>query len=130
MTYQPPCSSPENDPNDWFISKSGTQYPDDPLEGNTPEAVVAAKAADVERVGRALTEAEERRAENRVADEALRIQLRRRRHAQEACFGCYVRTQCLDKALENEELHGTWGGYTEEQLKEIRQEIARRKSKQ
>lgn len=39
MTYQKPCASQENDPDDWFIGKDGRQYPDEELE---PEAEKAA----------------------------------------------------------------------------------------
>ena len=54
--------------------------------------------------------------------------LRRRRHAREACrMDCPVRVACLDRAMTNNEQYGTWGGYYEEEIKEIRAEIMRRK---
>lgn len=127
MTYVRPCQEPENDPDDWFISRDGKQYPDDdfltedevrgitksvlPIQGETAEE-------HRDRVDRALNVAE--------ADRKRRA-LTARRHAKEACFGCYFRTQCLDRALNEEQMHGTWGGYYEEELREIRREISRRK---
>lgn len=122
------CSDPANDPNDWFISKDGKQYADDefltaaeragleksvlPIEGESAEDHQA-------RVDKAIYQAESAR---------KRANLQRRRHAKEACqTGCYFRTQCLDQALNNNEVHGTWGGYYEEELRAIRIEIARRK---
>lgn len=40
------------------------------------------------------------------------------------CTACPVRTECLDHALEQREMHGVWGGTTE---RERRQMIARRR---
>lgn len=91
MTYQTPCQNPDNDPNDWFIGRDGKQYPDDPFD--TEEQSEAA---------------------------AKREALIRRRRARAACYECYFRMQCLDIALEDHESHGTWGGYYEEELRQIR----------
>lgn len=123
MTYQPPCKTNSDD---WFLSKDGKQYVDDdflteaevksitrsvlPLEDETTE-----KYRD--RVDTAIKVAE--------ADRKRRA-LQRRRHAKEACHECYFRTQCLDQALTQDQQHGTWGGYYEEELREIRREKARR----
>jgi len=128
MTYQTPCSSPDNDPNHWFISRDGKQYPDDdflteeevrgivksvlPIEGESDEdhllrADAALSVATAERRRRALS---------------------LRRKAKDKCHtDCYFRTACLDRALSEHQDHGTWGGYFEEELREIRKEIARRK---
>lgn len=125
-----PCNDPEKNPDDWFISRDGKQYPDDefltedeirgitksvlPIQGETPEE-------HRDRVDRALNHAE---------SERKRRALAARRHAKEDCFGCPIRTQCLGRALEEEQAHGTWGGYYEEELREIRREISRRKRRQ
>lgn len=119
MTYQTPCRQPENDSNDWFLSKDGKQYPDEPLIENLESFV-----AD------AIANGDERPEEKIIAtatQDALKDALRRRRHAREKCHECYFRMDCLDKALRGDEMHGTWGGYYEEELREIRKEIARRK---
>lgn len=125
MTNQMPCRQPENDPDDWFISKDGKQYADDPL---ITEDEVMAHLAQVDPDGtRSLEEIE--RVWDRLEGDAKRKALQRRRHAREKCHQCPVRTHCLGLALESEMTHGTWGGYYEEELREIRKEIARRKRK-
>lgn len=122
-----PCSASGIDPDDWFIGRDGKQYPDDeflteaerrgisrsvlPIGGETAEA-------HQERVDRALRAAEADR---------RRAALQRRRKAREACYSCPLRGECLDQALREEQNHGTWGGYYEEELREIRREISRRK---
>jgi hypothetical protein len=128
MTYQSPCSSPDTDSNDWFISRDGKQYPDDdflsegeisgltksvlPIEGETAEE-------HRDRVDAALAVA---------SGERRRLALISRRQAKDKCHtDCYFRTQCLTRALDEGQDHGTWGGYYEEELREIRKEIARRK---
>lgn len=127
MTYQSPCASPENDPNDWFISKDGKQYADDEFlsqedRDRIAKTVLAKPGEDAveheTRVDAAIRQAEATR---------KRAALARRRHAKEACHDCYFRTACLDRALSEEQYHGTWGGYYEEELREIRREISRRK---
>lgn len=124
MTYQTPCNRPENDPDDWFISRDGRQYAYDDLLNEEEKQSIIEKIklgdedAAVEVYDRALDRAE--------AD-AKTAALQKRRHAKEACYGCYLRMQCLDLALDRDEQHGTWGGYYEEELREIRRKIARRK---
>lgn len=128
MSYQTPCHDPANNPDDWFISRDGKQYPDEPLVGYGNAEVLKAWGEEEERLGRPLTDDEERKVDDRVFEEALKAQLRRRRHARDKCHTeCYFRTQCLGQALEGDHMHGTWGGYYEEELREIRREIARRK---
>lgn len=59
--------------------------------------------------------------------ENLKAALQRRRHAVDKCFThCYLRNECLRLALDNVEEYGTWGGYTEEQLKKLRREMKRK----
>jgi hypothetical protein len=129
MTYVQPCADPENDPEDWFISRDGKQYPDDPMPGYSGETVSAAWDVAIEELGRDITDAEMKRIDDRVYDDSQRSQLRKRRHAKEACHECYFRMGCLDQALKPDTpaTHGTWGGYYEEELREIRREIDRRK---
>lgn len=122
MTYVQPCADGQSDPNDWFIGKDGKQYPDDELPG-LAEAIQALEVETLEK-GRLPTPREYAR----VEDDVLREQLRKRRHAVDRChLECYWRTHCLDIALREGHRSGTWGGYTEEQLKELRLEIDRRK---
>lgn len=122
-----PCSDPKNDPDDWFIGRDGKQYPGDDFL--TPEEVTAISHTvlrkdgetdleHVQRVDAAISAAERDR---------KRKALQRRRHAREDCFGCYFRTNCLERALDEGLPHGTWGGYFEEQLREIRDEVSRRR---
>ena len=42
------------------------------------------------------------------------------RRAKEICFGCPVRPNCLDWALETRQDVGIWGGTTEDERREIR----------
>ena len=128
--YQTPCSDPANDPNDWFISRDGVQYPHDPMPGYGTDEVMKAWGEEEERLGRALTDEEERKVDDRVFEQAKKVQLQSRRHAKDKCFSeCYVRTRCLETALQVDTpaTHGTWGGYFEEELRELRREIGRRR---
>lgn len=128
MTDQKPCSSPDNDPEDWFISRDGKQYPDDEFLTDAERQGIARSVLQImgesaeghqRRVDRAITH---------VEAERRRRALQRRRQAREKCYSqCKVRTDCLEKALKGDHVHGTWGGYLEEELRELRKEIARRK---
>lgn len=40
--------------------------------------------------------------------------------AREICWGCPVRTDCLQYALDNREIFGVWGGLSEKQRRRIR----------
>jgi hypothetical protein len=130
MSANRPCSDPQNSPNDWFISRDGKQYPDDdflseseirgisksvlPIEGETAED-------HRDRVEAALTVA---------SAERRRTSLIARRHARDKCHTeCYFRTACLGRALDEHQDHGTWGGYYEEELRELRKAIASRRKK-
>ena len=45
-----------------------------------------------------------------------------RRYAEEAlavCYGCEVKEDCLDHAIENDEKYGIWGGMTPEARKKL-----------
>lgn len=125
-----PCWETGIDPDDWFISRDGKQYPDDEFLTEVEKANIARSVlpkADetedehTERVDRAIRAA--------VADRR-RAALQRRRKAREACYDCPVRLQCLDLALEGNIQHGTWGGYYEEEIREIRREIKRRRGRE
>lgn len=123
----PPCQRPENDPDDWFIGRDGKQYSDDdfltedeirgiskavlPIDGETSEQ-------HRDRVDLAISTAEAGR---------KRAALQRRRHAREKCHDCYFRTNCLQRAIDEDQQHGTWGGYFEEQIRELRKKIAQRR---
>ena len=119
-----PCRESDT-PDDWFIGRDGKQFPSDDLL--TAEAVTAAletvtlTLADegyVEAVDKALA-----RAEADAKTEALG----RRRRAKEGCLDCAFRTRCLQIAIDGDEQHGTWGGYYEEEIREIRSRIHERR---
>jgi WhiB family redox-sensing transcriptional regulator len=40
--------------------------------------------------------------------------------AKAVCGGCQVRRQCLSFALENDQVHGVWGGMTAEERQSLR----------
>lgn len=130
MTYQTPCSSPANDPNDWFISRDGRQYPDDTF---LTDAEVRSIAASVLVIEGETVEGHCDRVEAALAaaiGERKRLALIGRRQAKDKCHNeCYFRTACLGRALDEGQDHGTWGGYYEEELREVRKEIARRKKR-
>jgi len=101
-----PCKQPDVDPDDWFIGKDGRQYADDELFPEEEFENVALEARATYREGR--------------EDMILRANLRRRRHAKDACFtSCPARLECLAGAFERDEPHGTWGGYYTEERREI-----------
>lgn len=114
-----PCRESET-PDDWFISRDGRQYPSDPL---VSQEVIDERFRDS--VG--TPPAERDRIVDRLEAEARREALRRRRHAKEACHEkCYFRLECLGLAIESTTpIHGTWGGYYEEELDQIRREKSR-----
>jgi WhiB family redox-sensing transcriptional regulator len=45
--------------------------------------------------------------------------LEREAIAKRICAGCAVRSECLDLALRNREIHGIWGGLNEEERRSI-----------
>lgn len=113
-----PCQDPANDPEDWFISRDGKQYPDDDLLDEETRLKIAT-----------LDEDEQAKVTEAAEAEALKASLRRRRHARDKCYTeCLLRTACLNQALETGVEHGTWGGYHEEQLRELRRAIERRRT--
>lgn len=124
MTARLPCA--EGNQDDWFISKDGKQYASDDLLNDDHALEILESANELGLRG------DERIAFIEAAQDAAEVvqkrdNLRARRHAKEACLSCLVRTECLTIALDNDEQHGTWGGYYEEELRAIRLEIARRK---
>ena len=126
MTVNIPCESSET-PDDWFISRDGKQYPSDEL---VSEEDFKAAVAEAEKDGYVMIGPARERLRDRLEAEARREALARRRHAKEECHeNCYFRTQCLDLALQEPTpaLHGTWGGYYEEELDQIRRERNRRR---
>jgi len=52
--------------------------------------------------------------------ETRRPQRRRVQRAKAVCRACPVRAVCLDEALRVREPYGIWGGYTEEERKDLR----------
>ena len=126
MTYQTPCAE-SNSPDDWFISRDGKQYPDEDFL--TDEDVRLISLSVLIKPGETPEDHRDRvdRAVRAAEADRKRQALQRRRHAREACHECYFRSQCLDRALSRGLEHGTWGGYFEEQLRDIQSEIARRR---
>lgn len=125
MTYETPCARSEN-PDDWFIGRDGKQYPDDDLLDDDIRLEILEDANRQELTGDARISFIEK-AQDRAEADAKREGLGRRRRAKEACHECYLRTHCLDVAIRDDMLHGTWGGYYEEELREIRREMSRRR---
>lgn len=115
MSYVQPCAKPENNPDDWYIKADGRQYSDDVLV--TDEEIEAFVEA-CHGVGATMDPIAAR---ERLEADARRAALIRRRKAKDLCHtDCVFRLHCLDLALKNNETHGTWGGYTEEELAKIR----------
>lgn len=44
------------------------------------------------------------------------------RNAKKICAGCFVRSQCLEDALEREERYGVWGGMSERERRRLLRE--------
>lgn len=42
------------------------------------------------------------------------------KNAKEVCFGCVVRDECLEYALQNGEKFGIWGGMSERERRRLR----------
>lgn len=51
-------------------------------------------------------------------------------HAKSVCRACPVQQPCLEFALATHQDYGIWGGYTEEERREIRRAWRRRKAQQ
>ena len=121
--YVPPCRSKANDPEDWFIGRDGKQYPDDVvLTLEEAEVLTAGRGLDPDDASAVAEVFEE------VHAERIKAQLRKRRHAKDRCFTeCKMRLECLGLALRIEEgplpanliEYGTFGGYFEEERKQI-----------
>ena len=113
--YLTPCQRPENNPEDWFIEKDGRQYADEDLLSHAEmqavsNAALAEHGEDLDAIEAAIDAADEA---------AVKANLVRRRHAKDACYECYFRTQCLEVALTERPNHGTWGGYYPEELRQV-----------
>ena len=52
-----------------------------------------------------------------------------KRVAEVVCGACPVRSECLDRALTNNESHGVWGGTTERDRRAIKKAEARERAK-
>lgn len=119
-----PCR--EGNPDDWFIGRDGKQYPDEDLLDDDARLAILEDVNDQGLTGDARVQAIER-AEDRAEADAKTKALQQRRHAKEACHDCLFRTRCLQIAIDGDIQHGTFGGYYEEEIREIRREISRRK---
>lgn len=115
-----PCG--EGDSEDWFIRADGRQYAHDPVLSDEQIAAIHDEPEHGE-PGTEEWEESVQRAIGRAEVDARTAALQRRRHAKEACFtSCLYRLECLTAALDNHEVHGTWGGYYEEELLRIRRQ--------
>lgn len=127
MTHTTPCQQPTSNPDDWFIGKDGRQFSD--IDENEPGEIQLNTAMEDAHLDLEDLDAVEVMFKRLTASNT-RDALARRRHAKEACHtSCYFRNDCLRQALDEGHVAGTWGGYYEEELREIRREIARRKSR-
>lgn len=116
-----PCA--EGDADDWFIGKDGKQYGDNPI---VTADEMEAYLDEHHPTWRDMPVEEVNRIEERYETDAKTTALGRRRRAKEACFSCIVRTRCLDKVLQEGHENGTWGGYYEEEIRQLRRAIRRR----
>lgn len=117
MTFQTPCSRPENDPDDWFIGKDGKQYVDDEILSPEHVAEIRQGIADAAECYTDPVVAADL-AVDRAEERALRHNLQKRRHARDKChLECILRLQCLGAGLEVP--YGTFGGYYEEERRQI-----------
>ena len=127
MTADPRLPCREGDHDDWFISKDGKQYSDDEFLTDDDLREILERANEQGLTGEDRVTFIEKATDRAEAD-AKTAALRRRRHAREACHtSCPIRTRCLQEALDADHQHGTWGGYYEEEIRELRREIRRRK---
>jgi hypothetical protein len=123
VTYTPPPC--ESDPDRWFTERDGRRYDDEVLvtEEELRAALPSAFGAEPD-----LETAEEKLEELTAAK--VKERLVERRHARDDCHvKCKVRTLCLQKALDNREAYGIWGGYFPEQRRELEREIDRREQR-
>ena len=124
---QTPCSDRTNDPNDWFIRPGGKQYLDEDFLSETERAGVARSVLPIggetrdEHEGRVQSALEAARSNRR------RQALARRRAAKSLCGGCPIKVECLRGAIERREIHGTWGGMLEEEVKILQDELKKRR---
>lgn len=128
MTKTPPCADRANDPQDWFIRADGKQYSHDDLLTDAERHGISRTVLAIG--GETFEEHETRveRALNAARMNRKRIMLARRRRSKSLCWSeCPIRDACMIQALDRGEMHGTWGGYLEEELAEIRKEQARRR---
>lgn len=116
MTQPSPCSSPENDPQDWFIRSDGKQYPFEDLL--TPREVRSVSLTVLKRSGETEDE-HATRVEKALAaarNNRKRAALARRQRAKALCFSsCPMLQECFSQQLEERHHHGTWGGHLEEE---------------
>jgi hypothetical protein len=45
-------------------------------------------------------------------------------NAKQVCAGCPVRQRCADEAIDDDSLHGVWGGLTAEERRKLRKAAA------
>jgi len=126
--YQTPSQRSET-PEDWFISRDGRQYSDEPhLTDEQRDEIINTVPLGPQDDG--WSEAVEEALEDAMA-KAKQAAIVRRRHAKDACFvDCYFRLMCLDIALRDRPMHGTWGGYYEEELQVLYDKIDEREKKE
>lgn len=127
MTLPSPCADRKNDPQDWFIRADGKQYPFDDLLTQPERRGISRSVLPIG--GETAEEHEVRveRALNAAVNNRKRIALARRRRALSLCWSeCPIREACFTTQMEQRSVHGTWGGFLEEEWEEIRREQTRR----
>ena len=122
-----PCADRKNDPNDWFIRPDGKQYTDDEFLTEDERRGVSRSVLPIGGETAEDHEARVKRAINAAIGNRRRAALARRRAAQSLCRTCPIMIECMTRALDDNETHGTWGGLLEEELAETRREQARRR---
>jgi len=122
--YRPPCqTAPDADA--WFIDIHGKKSLDEEVKDfpGVDAEIRAWESLMNQPISEDIRE--------RIEAQARRRRLIERRQAKQECYQCYFRLQCLDLALADPNLRsGTWGGYHENEIAEIRRLIKRRVRRQ
>lgn len=122
-----PCWQTGANPDDWFISRDGKQYPDEEFLTDAEKRAIGKTVLGLAGESYDDHQARVARAIRAVEADRRRAALQRRRKAKEACLACPMRDECLRLALDGNFQHGTWGGLYEEELRELRRRISARK---
>jgi len=118
--YRPPCQT-ASDPDQWFIDIHGKKSLDEEVK-DFPGVDAEIRAWEA-----LMNQPISEEVRERIEGQARRRRLIERRQAKDRCYECYFRLQCLDVVLSDSNIRsGTWGGYFENEIAEIRRLQKRR----